>query len=115
MSATAAQAKAQTWFKTAVNNDAAKMQQFQNLWKNEDATVLERLAATFELGNTDAARLLAAARDPNMPAPKEVDPFLKNDKLDKFFRTNLALAYARLVRKNLSSLSFFRNGSTSFG
>jgi len=95
MSDEAAQAKAQAWFKTAVNNDAAKLQQFQAIWKNENATVLERLAATFEAGNPNAAQLLRTARDANAPAPKEIAPIFKDAKADPFFRTNLALAYAR--------------------
>jgi len=95
MSAEAAQAKAQAWFQAVAGNDAARTQKFQAIWKNEDATVLERLAATFELGDATAARLLASARDPNSLAPKEVDPFLKNNKDNGFFRNNLALAYAR--------------------
>jgi len=95
MSDEAAQAKAQAWFKTAVNNDAAKMQKFQAIWKNQDATVLERLAATFEAGDPMAAGLLITARDASAPAPKEIAPIFKNAKADKFYRTNLALAYAR--------------------
>jgi len=91
----AAQAKAQAWFKTAVNNDAAKMQKFQAIWNQKEATVLERLASTFEAGDATAAKLLAEARDPNAPAPKEVDAFFLNNKADGFFRNNLALAYAR--------------------
>jgi len=91
----AAQAKALAWYKTAVNNDAAKMQQFQAIWKQQDATVLERLAATFEAGDAAAAKLLASARDPISPAPLAVDPLFTNAKADKFFRNNMALAYAR--------------------
>lgn len=90
-----AQAKAQAWFKTAVNNDAAKLKQFQVIWKNENATVLERLAATFEAGNDNAAQLLVTARDAQAPAPKEVAPIFKDAKADAFYRSNLALAYAR--------------------
>jgi hypothetical protein len=95
MSDEVAQTKAQAWFKVAVNNNAAKMQQFQNIWKNQEATVLERLAATFEAGDATAAQLLSAGRDVNAPAPKEVAPLFKNAKADPFFRNNLALAYAR--------------------
>jgi hypothetical protein len=90
-----AQTKAQAWFKVAVNNNAAKMQTFQAIWKNQDTTVLERLAATFEAGDTTAAQLLTTGRDANAPAPKEVAPLFKNAKADKFFRNNVALAYAR--------------------
>jgi hypothetical protein len=95
MTEEAAQARALAWFKTAVNNDAAKLQQFQTIWKQQDATVLERLAATFEAGDATAARLLASARDTNTAAPMAVDPLFTNDKADKFFRAHLALAYAR--------------------
>jgi hypothetical protein len=95
MSDEEAEAKALAWFKVAVNNNAAKLKQFQTIWKNEEATVLERLAATFEAGDPTAAQLLSTGRDANAPAPKEVAPIFKNEKVDKFFRNNLALAYAR--------------------
>jgi len=95
MSDEAAEAKALAWFKTAVNNNADKMKLFQNIWKDESTTVLERLAATFEAGDAMAAQLLKNGRDPNASAPKEIAPIFKNDKADRFFRDNLALAYAR--------------------
>jgi hypothetical protein len=95
MSDEAAQAKAQAWFKTAVNKDAAKMQQFQAIWKNQNATTLERLAETFEAGDPNAAQLLRTARDANAPAPMEIAPIFRDAKADPFFRNNLALACAR--------------------
>jgi len=95
MSDEVAETKAQAWFKAAVNNNADKMKKFQKIWSNQEATVLERLAATFEEGNANAAQLLSTARDANAPAPKEVATIFKDVKADKFFRNNLALAYAR--------------------
>jgi len=90
-----AQAKAQAWFKAAVKNDAAQMAKFKAIWAQQDHTILERVAATLELGDAEAARLLRAARDPQTPAPKTVDPVFGNAKLDAFYRANLGLAYAR--------------------
>ena len=52
---------------------------------------------TLGLGDPDAAKLLAEARDPAAPAPKEVPAVLRDAKLPAFFRANLALAYAKAL------------------
>jgi hypothetical protein len=71
------------------------MAKFKAIWSNKDHTILERVAATLEAGDKDAARLLSLARNPQEPAPKTVDPVFKNEKANAFYRANLALAYAR--------------------
>jgi len=91
----AVKAKALDWFKAAVNNDAIQLQAFDNVWRNTENPVLERLAETFALGNATAAKLLNDARDPAMPAPVEIPAILKDAKEPLFFRANLGLAYAR--------------------
>jgi len=52
---------------------------------------------TLALGNTDAAKLLAEARDPGTAAPKEVPSLIRDTKLPGYFRANLALAYAKAL------------------
>ena len=93
----AVQTRARAWLKDAVKGDAAKLQRFDAIWKQEDRTVLDRLAQTFALGNADAARLLAEARNPLSPPPIQVPALLRDKKQPEFFRANLALAYARAL------------------
>jgi len=90
-----ARARAEAWLKGAVNGDAARMQQFQALWKNGDRAVLDLVADTLALGNADAAKLLAAARNPLAVPPLQAPALFKDAKQGEFFRANLALAYAR--------------------
>jgi len=89
--------QAQAWLKAAGKTDAATVAQFQAIWKQADRPVLDQLADTFALGNADAAKLLADARNLQTPAPQVVPDLLKNDKTPAFFRANLGLAYARAL------------------
>jgi hypothetical protein len=91
----AAKARAADWLKEAGKNDPATLQRFETIWKQEDRTVLDRLADTFALANADAANLLAEARNPLSLAPTKVPDLLKDAKQPLFFRANLALAYGR--------------------
>jgi len=93
----AARAKAEVWLKETGKADAATLKQFAALWQRDDRTVLDRLADTFALGNADAAKALAQARDVKQPAPTEVPAVLKDPKQSGFFRSNLAVAYARAL------------------
>jgi hypothetical protein len=88
-------ARAEAWLKEAVKGDAAKMQQFQTIWKNADRTVLERVSDTLALGNADAAKLIADARNPLVIPPQQVPAVFKDTKQAEFLRANLGLAYAR--------------------
>jgi hypothetical protein len=92
----AARAQALAWLKNA-GGDAAKLRRAEAIWRQEDRTVLDRLADTFALGNADAARLLTAARNPLSVAPTAVPALLRDAKQPEFFRANLALAYARAL------------------
>jgi hypothetical protein len=58
---------------------------------------LDRVAATLGIGDSEAARLLAAARDSGKPAPTTVPALLQDMKRPAFFRANLGLAYARAL------------------
>jgi len=90
------QADAKAWLQEAGKTDAATMQKFEAIWKQTNRTVLDRLGETFALGNADAAKLIADARNPNAAAPTAVPDVLKNEKLSPFFRNNLAVIYANL-------------------
>jgi len=92
-----AQARALAWLKQATGNDAAKVAQFNQIWKQEDRPVIDRLADTFALGSPAAASLLRDARNPATPAPTAVPALLRDAKQPAFFRANLALAYARAL------------------
>ena len=114
----AARAQALAWLKDAAAGDAAKLQRAEALWKQEDRTVLDRLADTFALGSADAARLLAETRNPLAPAPVKVPALFQDAKLPDFVRANLALAYARTLsgrrihEEALDALKLFRAEQT---
>jgi hypothetical protein len=88
----AAKAKAEAWLKSVGKFDQAA---FDKVWANDKRTVLDRTADSLALGHTEAAALLANVRKLDAPAPAEVPAFLKDEKQDPFFRTNVALAFAR--------------------
>jgi hypothetical protein len=88
----AAQAKAEAWLKSAGPFDRAA---FDRIWNDEKRTVLDRTADSLALGSTEARALLAGARAPAAAAPAEVPALLKDPKRDGFFRTNVALAFAK--------------------
>src|SRR5262249_60443238 len=52
---------------------------------------------TLALGDAAAAKLLAEASDPAAPAPKEVPTLLRDAKLPAYYRSNLALTYAKAL------------------
>jgi len=89
-----ARARARDWLVTTgrTPGDAA----FNAIW-DSDKTLLDRVTETLVLGDAAAAKLLAEARDPAAPAPKEVPAMLRESKLPAFYRNNLALAYAKAL------------------
>jgi hypothetical protein len=87
-----AKAKAEAWLKSIGKFDEAA---FNAIWANEKRTVLDRTADSMALGNTEAAALLENVRKIGAPAPAEVPGILKDEKQDPFFRTNVALAFAK--------------------
>ena len=97
MSIQDARAKAANWLRGIGKSDTATMQRFELIWKQHDRTVLELVAESLALGEPAAGKLLAAARDPNTPAPTTVPDLLKDTKNSLFFRANLGLAYARAL------------------
>jgi len=87
----AAKAKAAEWLKSVGKYDQAA---FDKIWADDKRTVLDRTADSLALGNTEVAALLANVRKQDN-VPSEVPGILKDDKQDNFFRTNVALAFAR--------------------
>jgi hypothetical protein len=59
--------------------------------------VSDKVASTLILGDKDAAKLLAEARDADAAAPMAVPAILKDKKKPAFYRNNLALAYGKAL------------------
>jgi hypothetical protein len=93
----AVRTQAEAWLKGIGKTDAATQQKLQAIWSQADRSVLDRLTQTLSLGDADAARILAEAADPLVPAPTQLPAILKDTKRPAFFRANLALTYARLL------------------
>jgi hypothetical protein len=90
----AVRVQAAQWLKEHGKTDRAA---FDAIWSHKDKPVLDRLAATFALGDKDAAALLKEARNPDAPAPTNLPEVLGDARRPLFFRANLALAYARAL------------------
>ncbi|HJZ90687.1 MAG TPA: hypothetical protein VKE40_07410, partial [Gemmataceae bacterium] len=89
-----AKAQAEAWLKKAGKFDQAA---FNQIWADEDVSVLDRTLATLELGSADAKTILATARNAAIEAPKDVPAVLKDEKQDSYLRANLALGFARAL------------------
>src|SRR5262249_20962132 len=92
----AARGQALSWLTSAGMNDTLK-KEFEALWDQPDRSLLDRVAGTLVLGDADAAKLLAAARDASTAAPTSVPAAFKDTKKPAFYRANLALAYAKAL------------------
>jgi hypothetical protein len=107
----AVRVQAAAWLK---EHGAFDRQAFDAVWAQKEKPVLERLAATFALGDKEAARLLKESRDPNAPAPTALPEVLGDAKRPLFFRANLALAYSRnlvnrkVLEEALETLKLFK-------
>jgi len=92
----AARQRAQEWLKSVGKTDAATQAAFKKIW-DTDRPLLDKVTDTFVLGEPRAATLLKEARDPYAAAPEKVPDLLRDPKADPYFRSNLALAYARAL------------------
>jgi len=90
-----AKKQAETWL-LSVKKDAATQAKFATIWAS-DRSVLDKVTATLILGDADAAKLLATAKDADAAAPTEIPAILKDAKKSAFYRNNLALAYAKAL------------------
>ncbi len=102
----AARGQALDWLKGVGKTDEATLKAFEVIWSDADRPLLTKTADTIALGDADAAKLLAEARDPAATAPLEMPALLKDAKKPAFYRANLALAYA----KALSGRRVFEEG-----
>jgi hypothetical protein len=89
-----AYSRAYYWLRGRRPVDADLLRQFNAVWES-DRSLLDKTAATFRLGDYDAADLLDAVRDRDRPVPAEVPPPFQARELAGYHRANLALAYAR--------------------
>lgn len=96
MDAEAARSQAEAWLKGVGKADDTTQKAFADLWKS-DRSLLEKVSETLALGDPEAKKLLAEARDPSAAAPTEVPAILKDAKRPTFYRANLALAYAKAL------------------
>jgi len=90
-----ARSQAETWLKS-VKTDDATLTKFKAIW-DADRPLIDKVASTLALGDADAAKLLAEAKDADAAAPVEVPAILKDKKRPAFYRNNLALAYAKAL------------------
>jgi hypothetical protein len=93
----AAKTKLTSWLKEVGKSDAATLQKLDAIWKENDRSILDRVADSLALGDPIAAKLIEEARDTNGPAPVIVPAVFKNDKVSIYFRANLGLIYARAL------------------
>jgi tetratricopeptide (TPR) repeat protein len=84
------------WLKDVGKSDDATRKSFDALWSSKDKPLLDKLTATFELGNPQAREMLRQAREA-VVAPTSLPALLKDAKQPLFVRSNLALAYAKAL------------------
>jgi len=87
-----AKARSEAWLKSVGKFEQAA---FDKVWADESRTVLDRTADALALGNAEAATILANVRKIEAPAPATTPALLTDGKSDAFFRTNVALAFAK--------------------
>jgi hypothetical protein len=92
----AARDQALAWLKTTNKSDAESLKAFDAIWTS-DRPVLDKVADTFCLGDSEAATLMADARKVGAAAPLEVPALLQDAKKPVFYRANLTLAYAKAL------------------
>ena len=96
VSANEARSQALAWLKGIGKADPKTLQSFDEIW-SADRPVLDRVAQTLALGDEQAAKLLADARDMSQPAPTTVPELFRDARKEVFYRANLALAYAKAL------------------
>src|SRR4051812_29832427 len=96
MTAEAAETKLAAWLKDVGKLDANK-DKLKAIWKNNERSILDRVADSFALGDPIAAKLLDEGRNAAGSAPIVVPATFKDEKLSAFYRANLGLIYARAL------------------
>src|SRR5262245_53478673 len=93
---TEARKLAEAWLKAVGKTDAATQAKVKKVWESEGST-LDKVTQTICLGDAEAAKLLADARNEETPAPTDLPALLKDAKKPAFYRANLALAYGKAL------------------
>jgi tetratricopeptide (TPR) repeat protein len=88
--------QAESWLKSVGKTDAGSLTVFKNIWEAE-TPLMDKVAATLALGDPQAARALAEARDADGAAPVLLPALLKDRARPAFFRANLAVAYGKAL------------------
>jgi hypothetical protein len=91
-----AKKQAEAWLKSAGKTDADSQAKFKKIWET-DRALLEKVTDTICLGDTEAAKILAKAKDKEAPAPTEVPALLTDAKKSPFYRNNMLLAYGKAL------------------
>jgi hypothetical protein len=97
LTAKQAQAKLSGWLKEVGKSDAGTTAKLDAIWKQNERSILDRVADSLALGDPIAAQLMTEARDPGAPAPIILPGVFKDEKRSAFFRANLALVYSRAL------------------
>jgi hypothetical protein len=97
ISAEQAKSKLAAWLKEVGKADPATLQKLEAVWKDDERSILDRVADSLALGDPIAAKLMDEARDAQAPAPIVLSDVFKNAKSSAFFRANLGLVYARAL------------------
>lgn len=85
------------WLKGVGKTDETTLKEFNSIWGQEDRSLTDRVADTLALGDVEAAKVLKEARDTTASAPMAVPANLTDAKKPAFYRSNLALAYAKAL------------------
>ena len=88
--------QAESWLKSVGKTDAGSQTAFKNIWEGE-TPLLDKVAATLSLGDEQAAKVLADARDADGAAPIKMPAVLKEKGKSAFYRANLAVAYGKAL------------------
>jgi hypothetical protein len=95
--ADAAREQARNWLaSTGSKLEGATLQAFDAVWQS-DRPVFDKVTETLILGDENARKLLAEARNPSGAAPTQAPVLIRDAKQDAFFRANFALAYAKAL------------------
>jgi len=91
-----ARSQAQDWLKGVGKADETTQKAFNAIW-DDDRPLVDKVAATLALGDEAARKLLEEVRDPAAPAPEVLPAAIKDAKQSVYYRSNLALAYAKAL------------------
>jgi hypothetical protein len=86
---------AEAWLKSIGKSDKKTLAKVKSLWDGR-GPLLDKVAGALTLGDSEAAGILAGARDDSVPVPR-APALLQDAKKPLFFRANLATAYGKAL------------------